>query len=164
MTNAVTLKGMRLAVPGRMLVDDLDFHVSPGEIVVIVGPSGSGKTTLLHSIAGIAIPDRSEIKISGIRINKLRSGARARFCLKHIGMIFQFGELLPELRVVENVAFPLRPQGERRASAELRAEEILAGVGLAGRGAEHPDKSLRWRNSACRHRPCPRLQSDRSAR
>lgn len=133
------LKSVRLAVPSRILADDLDLHISPGEIVAIVGPSGSGKTTLLHSIAGIVVPERGDIEIAGTTVSKLRKGARAAFRLRHIGMIFQFGELLPELRVVENVSFPLRLQGERRAAADLRAEEILAGVGLAGRGAEHPD-------------------------
>lgn len=137
--HAVTLKSVRLAVPGRILVDGLDLDVSPGEIVAILGPSGSGKTTVLHSIAGIVVPERGEIEITGTTLSNLRSGARAAFRLKHIGMIFQFGDLLPELRVGENVSFPLRLQGERRASAEHRAEMMLASVGLGGRGAEHPD-------------------------
>ncbi len=88
------------------VLQGLSVSVDKGEIVVIMGPSGSGKTTLLNCVSGIDVPDQGEVKISGNTIDL--SSARERTLLRryHLGIVFQFFNLIPTLTVRENIALP----------------------------------------------------------
>ncbi|MFF7179461.1 ATP-binding cassette domain-containing protein [Streptomyces sp. NPDC008121] len=103
-----------------------DFAVRAGEVVAVMGPSGSGKSTLLHCLAGIVRPDAGTITYDGRDLTALSDGARSALRRTDFGFVFQFGQLVPELTCVENVALPLRLGGERRKAAEARAREWLA--------------------------------------
>ncbi|MEU7034198.1 ABC transporter ATP-binding protein [Streptomyces sp. NPDC046237] len=102
-----------------------DFAIRAGEVVAVMGPSGSGKSTLLHCLAGIVRPDAGTITYDGRELTALSDGERSALRRTDFGFVFQFGQLVPELTCVENVALPLRLNGDRRRSAETRAREWL---------------------------------------
>jgi putative ABC transport system ATP-binding protein len=106
--------------------------VDAGEIVAVMGPSGSGKSTLLHCLAGILVPDAGEILFDGARVDTLAETARSGLRRDRFGFVFQFGQLVPELTAVENVALPLLLSGVRRTPALARARAWFARLGLDG--------------------------------
>ncbi len=110
----------------------IDFALAPGEIVAIMGPSGSGKSTLLHCLAGILSPDAGTVTYQGERIDRLGEADRSRLRRTAFGFVFQFGQLVPELNALENVALPLMLGSLRRRDAEARAAEWFPRLGLAG--------------------------------
>ena len=97
-----------------------------GEIVAVMGPSGSGKSTLLHCLAGILTPDRGEVHFAGRRIDQLPDRERAHLRRTVFGFVFQFGQLVPELPAVENIALPLLLAGRRRRQALAAAAPWLS--------------------------------------
>ena len=95
-------------------------EVASGEIVAVMGASGSGKSTLLHCLAGILIPDAGDVRYRETRLDRLPERERSRLRREEFGFVFQFGELVPELSVRENVALPLRLGGMPRREADGR--------------------------------------------
>lgn len=132
------VSGLYLEVPGRQLLHDVGFEAAAGERLTIVGPSGSGKTSLLNCLCGITAPSSGSVRVDEVTLSDLGPSKRSAFRLRRVGMIFQFGELLPELSVIENVALPLRLTGSSRREAERRAAEWLDRLGLGERSGEHP--------------------------
>jgi putative ABC transport system ATP-binding protein len=122
---------------GRPLtvLKNITFEIGAGEIVAIVGPSGSGKTTLLGLLAGLDRPSRGRVVVDGQDLTLLDENALARFRGERVGFVFQSFHLLPTLTARENVQVPLELRGEDGAA---RADELLARVGLAGRGHHYP--------------------------
>lgn len=110
----------------------VDFHVDPGEVVSIMGPSGSGKSTLLHLLAGLLVPGDGEVYLGGRRFDSLSERRRARLRLEQMGFVFQFGDLMPELSIAENVELPLRLTGHGAKQASTRTHAILDRLGIAG--------------------------------
>ncbi|CAO5157989.1 Lipoprotein-releasing system ATP-binding protein LolD [Frankia sp. AiPs1] len=108
------------------------MSVATGEILAVMGPSGSGKSTLLHCLAGILLPDTGEIRFAGRRIDYLGENVRTGMRRDRFGFVFQFGQLVPELSVEENIALPLLLKGTRRADAVSRARGWLERLDLAG--------------------------------
>jgi putative ABC transport system ATP-binding protein len=106
--------------------------VKRGEILAVMGPSGSGKSTLLHCLAGILVPDSGEVWFDGRRIDTMREQERSALRRDHFGFVFQFGQLVPELTAVENVALPLLLAGVRRTQALRDAEEWFERLDIAG--------------------------------
>jgi putative ABC transport system ATP-binding protein len=130
---------LALTLPDRPLLQRIDLEVTSAESVAVMGPSGAGKTSLLNCIAGLTAPVRGQVFVDGTDLTSLRPRARADFRLRHIGFVFQFAELMPELTVVENVALPLRLVGAGRRDAEHAALRALERVGLGDRGDLRPD-------------------------
>ena len=108
----------------------LSMGVAGGEVVAIMGPSGSGKSTLLNLIAGLDRPSAGTVTVAGRRIDTLGEGALARFRARHIGIIFQFFNLLDDLTVEDNVLLPAQLAGASRRKAQARAGELLARMGI----------------------------------
>ncbi|MFF8839734.1 ABC transporter ATP-binding protein [Streptomyces sp. NPDC015130] len=115
-----------------------DFSLRAGEVVAVMGPSGSGKSTLLHCLAGIVRPDAGTITYDGRELTALSDTARSALRRTDFGFVFQFGQLVPELTCVENVALPLRLGGEKRKAAEARAVEWLARLEVDDTAAKRP--------------------------
>ncbi|MEU3748729.1 MULTISPECIES: ABC transporter ATP-binding protein [Streptomyces] len=115
-----------------------DFSLRAGEVVAVMGPSGSGKSTLLHCLAGIVRPDAGTISYDGRELTALSDTARSALRRTDFGFVFQFGQLVPELTCVENVALPLRLNGEKRKAAEARAVEWLARLEVDDTAAKRP--------------------------
>ncbi|MEU6810206.1 ABC transporter ATP-binding protein [Streptomyces sp. NPDC046831] len=98
-----------------------EFSIHPGEVVAVMGPSGSGKSTLLHCLAGIVTPDSGTITYDGRELSAMTDARRSALRRSEFGFVFQFGQLVPELTCVENVALPLRLNGTPRKEAERAA-------------------------------------------
>jgi putative ABC transport system ATP-binding protein len=112
--------------------------VHGGEIVAVMGPSGCGKSTLLHCLAGILPPDAGEVHFDGQRIDRLPDRQRVQLRRATFGFVFQFGQLVPELPAIENVALPLLLAGRRRGPALAAATGWLHRLGLDGLGDRLP--------------------------
>jgi putative ABC transport system ATP-binding protein len=106
--------------------------VNRGEILAMMGPSGSGKSTLLHCLAGILVPCSGEVWFYHRRIDTMREQERSTLRRDHFGFVFQFGQLVPELSAVENVALPLLLAGMRRERALREAHAWFGRLDLAG--------------------------------
>ncbi|WP_406045209.1 ABC transporter ATP-binding protein [Micromonospora sp. NBC_00898] len=106
--------------------------VDQGEILAVMGPSGSGKSTLLHCLAGILVPDSGEILFGGARLDAMTENERSTLRRDRFGFVFQFGQLVPELTAVENVALPLLLSGVRRTEALRKAYGWFERLGLDG--------------------------------
>jgi putative ABC transport system ATP-binding protein len=124
----------------RVVLDELALDVRAGEYVAIVGESGSGKSTLLNLIAGLDIADRGSIQIDGTDIARLDDAQRTLLRRARIGFVFQAFHVLPHLSVGQNLMLPLVLAGLDVTEREARTIELLAEVGLAGRGADPPSE------------------------
>jgi len=124
----------------RQILDGIDLAIEDGEFFVILGKSGSGKSTLLNLISGIDDPEAGQIVIHDTDVTRLSEYERTRFRRDHIGIVFQFFNLIPTLTVLENVTLPLELRGDDRRQAEDRAAKLLDRVGLGHRAASFPDK------------------------
>ena len=107
------------------LTQALNFHVGPGEILVVLGESGCGKSTLLSTLSGITRPLSGEILLgekclSGVPIHR-----------RNIGLVFQDPLLFPHLSLLDNIGYSLRAQGKTKKEARERAAELLEWVGLS---------------------------------
>jgi putative ABC transport system ATP-binding protein len=114
----------------RPALADVDLRVAAGEAVAVMGPSGSGKSTLLNLLAGLDRPSAGTVTVAGRRIDSLGEGALARFRTRHVGIVFQFFNLLDDLTVEDNVLLPAQLAGVSRRRARARTGELLARVGI----------------------------------
>ncbi|MFF8871301.1 ABC transporter ATP-binding protein [Streptomyces massasporeus] len=103
-----------------------------GEILAVTGASGSGKSTLLHCLAGIVRPDAGSVTYDGRRLEDLPEKRLSELRRTEFGVVFQFGQLIPELTVLDNVALPLLLAGTDRAGARDRAGQWLERFGVRG--------------------------------
>jgi putative ABC transport system ATP-binding protein len=115
-----------------------DLDVAAGEVLAVMGPSGSGKSTLLHCLAGILRPDQGEVWYEDRRLDQLSERERSQLRRDEFGFVFQFGQLVPELPVAENVMLPLLLGGRHRREARAAAAALLDRLDLAGLERRRP--------------------------
>jgi putative ABC transport system ATP-binding protein len=120
------------------VLDGIDLQVPAGEFVALMGPSGSGKTTLLNLIAGIDRPTSGQVIVAGTDVARLSESELAKWRSRSVGFIFQFYNLIPVLRAVENVELPLLLTNLSRRERRERALTALKVVGLADRSGHYP--------------------------
>jgi putative ABC transport system ATP-binding protein len=121
------------------VLQEITLRVEPGEFVSIVGPSGSGKSTLLNMITGIDRPTGGEVSVGGQAVHRLGENKLARWRGRHVGVIFQFFQLLPTLTIVENVVLPMDFCGVyRRRERREKAMRLLERVGIADQAHKLP--------------------------
>lgn len=125
MTAVVEGRGLQLSFGATPVLRDVSIAVQPGELVAVMGPSGSGKSTLLHVLAGLLTPDAGSVHLDGSRTDGMSERARSALRLSRMGFVFQFGDLIPELTLVENAELPLRLTGTSHRPARARALDAL---------------------------------------
>ncbi|MFJ6837342.1 ABC transporter ATP-binding protein [Streptomyces sp. NPDC091209] len=117
----LTAQDLRKTYGHTHALDGAEFSIHPGEVVAVMGPSGSGKSTLLHCLAAILPPDSGSITYNGREVTTMSDAQRSALRRSEFGFVFQFGQLVPELTCVENVALPLRLNATSRKEAERAA-------------------------------------------
>jgi putative ABC transport system ATP-binding protein len=141
-TEAVRVRGVRRTftadvTPVRAL-RGVDLDVAPREFVAVMGPSGCGKSTLLNIIAGLDGADEGTVEVAGERIDGRDEAWLARFRRRHVGIVFQFFNLLDGVSALDNIVLPGVLGGMRRKAAESRARELLDLLGLGDRTEQVP--------------------------
>jgi putative ABC transport system ATP-binding protein len=114
-------------------VDDLSIQVRSGEFVALVGPSGSGKTTMLAILAALLKPTSGQVMLDGIDLAAMNDAQRVALRRTKIGFTFQANNLVPYLSALENVQLMLRLNNRLDKLNRLRAQELLARLGLGDR-------------------------------
>ncbi|GIJ50254.1 ABC transporter ATP-binding protein [Virgisporangium aliadipatigenens] len=122
-------------------LDSASLRVYAGEVLALMGPSGSGKSTLLHCLAGILTPDSGQVTFDGRDITAMSDTARSALRRTDFGFVFQFGQLVPELSCLENVALPLRLAGVGRREAQRRSAEWLERLEVADVAGKRPGQA-----------------------
>jgi len=140
--NVLEVRGLRKtyeadAAPVRAL-RGVDMTIEEGEFVAIMGPSGCGKSTLLNLVAGLDVPSEGEITVAGEPLTGMDESALARMRRRHIGIVFQFFNLLEGMSVLENVTLPAVIAGAGRRRAESRARDLLDLLGLGDKARSAP--------------------------
>ncbi len=129
---------VRKAYGPTAALEGADLTIRAGEVVAVMGPSGSGKSTLLHCLAGIVRPDSGQVRYRGQELSAMTDGERSALRRTDFGFVFQFGQLVPELTCLENVAMPMRLGGVKRRIAERKAAEWLERLEVADVAAKRP--------------------------
>jgi putative ABC transport system ATP-binding protein len=119
-------------------LEECSLDVAPGEFAAIVGPSGCGKSTLLNIIAGLDVPDEGEVFVAGESLKDKDANELARMRRTHIGIVFQFFNLLESMTVQENVVMPALIAGLKRKQAETRARDLLDLLSLPDKAKASP--------------------------
>jgi len=120
------------------VLEDISLDIEGGKIFSIVGASGAGKSTFLHILGALDRPSRGELWYNDKNVFILSNNELARFRNQKIGFVFQFHHLLPEFSAQENIMMPILINRQDRRTAEARANQLLAEVGLQGREHHKP--------------------------
>src|SRR4029077_4655594 len=139
---ALTVRGVRKTfeaenAPVRAL-RGVNLTVEAGDFAALMGPSGCGKSTLLNLVAGLDTPDEGEITVAGEPVTGRSEDDLARMRRRHVGLVFQFFNLLEGMTVLENVALPAVIAGRKRKMAETRARDLLDLLGIGDKAAAVP--------------------------
>jgi putative ABC transport system ATP-binding protein len=116
----------------------VDLTVQAGEFVALMGPSGCGKSTLLHVVAGLDRPDDGTVLLAGEELTGLSEARLAKVRRRHVGLVFQFFELLEGMTVLENVVLAALVAGSGRRAADARARDLLDLLGLLDKAQSAP--------------------------
>lgn len=119
-------------------LDWVSFSVEKGEFLAIIGPSGSGKSTLLHILGGVDTPTSGKVMMNGQDVYRQSDDNLAIFRRRHVGLIYQFYNLIPVLNVRENITLPLLMDG--RKVNENKLDEMLKILKLKGREKHLPNQ------------------------
>ncbi len=113
-------------------INKVSLSVPAGQFLVVRGRSGSGKTTLLHLMAGLRRPSAGRVRIGHTEIHKLSEAQSARFRRRHIGLVYQFFNLVPTLSVVHNIALPLLMDGYYIAQVRTKVRKLMERLEIEG--------------------------------
>ncbi|HEY6096862.1 MAG TPA: ATP-binding cassette domain-containing protein, partial [Candidatus Deferrimicrobium sp.] len=137
---AIRLVGVETTLLGNRVLDGVTLDIPAGQITVLIGLSGAGKSVILRHMIGLTRPDRGQVLVAGVDINRL--SRKSLYALRNrFGVMFQTGALFDSMTVFDNVAFPLREKTDR-SEAEIRqkVDHLLALVGLPGTDDKYPDE------------------------
>ncbi len=136
----IRVEGLTKSFGAQCVLDDINLHVKPGEIVVILGESGSGKSVLLRHLIGLEVPDKGKVFIKDVDITALRESKLLKV-RRDIGYLFQDGALYDFMNVEENVAFPLLEHTTMsEGEAYQKVHELLEIVGLSNARTKLPSE------------------------
>ena len=136
----ITIKGVKKNYGNTSVLKGIDATISKGDFITLVGASGAGKSTLLHLIAGLDTSTDGSIKFNGISLEDMTKNDLNTFRNSHVGLVFQFHNLLPELTALENTTLPKWIGGSMDDQAKGRALELLELLGIADRADHLPSE------------------------
>ncbi|MER7578998.1 ABC transporter ATP-binding protein [Kitasatospora sp. NPDC097691] len=134
----VELSGVHKEFGDAKALDGVDLRIRAGEAVAVMGPSGCGKSTLLNMVAGLDRPTAGTVRVQGQDLGGLNETGLALFRRRHVGMIFQFFNLIDDLPALDNVALAAQLTGTTARQARRRALELLDELGVAHRKDVYP--------------------------
>jgi putative ABC transport system ATP-binding protein len=120
------------------VLEKLDLEIARGEFLAMMGPSGSGKSTLLNLIGGLDRPTSGSVSVGGERIDQYNDRQLAAWRARHVGLVFQFYNLMPTLNAARNVELPLLLTPLSRSQRREHVEAALSIVGLSHRTGHYP--------------------------
>jgi len=138
MSTLLELRAVHKSFARTEALRGVSLEVAAGEVVAVTGPSGSGKSTLLHCASGVLRPEAGEVTFDGQRLDRMPEAERTTLRRREIGLVLQFGQLVPELPAVENVALPLLLEGTDRQVARRAGLAWLERLGVADLAEQTP--------------------------
>jgi len=136
----IEAKGIYKSFQKRQVLKGVDLQVNASEIIAIVGASGAGKTSFLNILGTLESPDQGSVFILGQEVLKLKSQALSSFRNKHIGFIFQFHNLLPELNALENICLPAWLAKKTSKEIQNKSQELMDILGISSLGSQLPSE------------------------
>lgn len=115
-----------------------DLEIGRGEFVAVMGPSGCGKSTLLNIVAGLDVPDEGDVSVAGEPLVGKTESELAVMRRRHVGIVFQFFNLLEGMTALENVVMPALIAGRKRKPAETRGRDLLDLLGIGDKAKQSP--------------------------
>ncbi|MET7366483.1 ABC transporter ATP-binding protein [Streptomyces sp. NPDC005566] len=137
-TALITARGLKKSYGRSQALRGASLDLHAGEILAVTGTSGSGKSTLLHCLAGIVRPDEGVVTYGNEQLGESSEERLSELRRSDFGVVFQFGQLIPELTALDNVALPLLLSGIRRGPANEQAGEWLERFGIRGQADLRP--------------------------
>jgi putative ABC transport system ATP-binding protein len=128
---AVAVSGVEHSYGSTPSLRGVSFTARRGQAIAVTGPSGCGKSTLLHVCAGLLRPQSGQVEVFGADLGARDEAALARMRRRTLGIVLQYGQLVPDMSLLDNVALPLVLEGRKRVHAEETASLWLSRVGLA---------------------------------
>jgi glutamine transport system ATP-binding protein len=137
MNRMIQVTGLGKSFGSNRVLSDIDFHVDPQEVVVLIGPSGSGKSTLLRCLNALEIPEEGSIEIEGTSM--LAKGVNIPNMRAEMGMVFQQFNLFPHMKVIDNITLaPVRVRKWTAEQARAKGMDLLRKVGLEEKADAYP--------------------------
>jgi putative ABC transport system ATP-binding protein len=139
---AVRLRGVRKTFAAELApvraLRGIDLDIALGEFVAVMGPSGCGKSTMLNLIAGLDTADEGTVEVAGETVSGRDEDWLAKFRRHHVGIVFQFFNLIDGVSALDNLVLPAVIGGARRRAAEARGRDLLDLLGLGDRAEQVP--------------------------
>lgn len=124
-------------IPGKLILDDINFSIQKGEVVVVIGPSGCGKSTFLRCLNRLEDIDEGELKLNGVNYEK--ESRKIHEVREKIGMVFQSYDLFPNMNILDNLILaPCMVQKREKEEVKKEAELLLERVGLLEKKKDYP--------------------------
>jgi ABC-type lipoprotein export system ATPase subunit len=142
MSTALRIQDLRFRRPHGFSLQVPELELRAGEAALLSGGSGAGKSTLLWLVAGLLRSDAGTIEVAGQRIDAMRESDRDRVRARHVGLVFQTHQLLPDFTAEQNVALALMAAGEPERTHLPRARDLLGALGVERTGARVTDLSV----------------------
>jgi len=133
-------KAFQQGLSELVVLDDVNFQATPGEMVALVAPSGAGKSTFLHLAGLLEAPSGGDLFIQGEQCTALKDKDRTLLRRNSLGFVYQFHHLLPEFTALENVMIPMRLANKSKAYVAEYSRSLLYSVGLKNRVSHYPSQ------------------------